>query len=377
MKKTVCMLLAICMVFSLCACGAQPEAPATPEPVKEWTRAGYFTDENENMLSVTWMEDVDEPGWYIGVMIGELMAGGTLPQEGNTLRGKLSTLEEGAEPITVTVSEEGEDGLLLEIEGGESYHFKPYDMPEATIIVNINTEGMGNIDWTEGEEAPEIDTEYPYQSAYIGLAEPKVHSFVAWPQAGSVFVKWTKNGEDFSTEPQITLLLDESADYVAVFEEDPDWQNPVMNFIGEYQCDRAHALVECFSYDEAWITIEWGGSAWEFARWTIVGRLDTDTLSIAYEGCNKSVVTVSESGGRLHGRHRHHHLPRRRDLPLARGSVRIRGRYAVRVGPGDPGRCQRGRRALRGGHHPRGHGRDGAVRTYRKPDPRLRDGLRL
>ena len=296
MKKTVCMLLAICMVFSLCACGAQPEAPATPEPVKEWTRAGYFTDENENMLSVTWMEDVDEPGWYIGVMIGELMAGGTLPQEGNTLRGKLSTLEEGAEPITVTVSEEGEDGLLLEIEGGESYHFKPYDMPEATIIVNINTEGMGNIDWTEGEEAPEIDTEYPYQLAYIGLAEPKVHTFVAWPQAGSVFVKWTKNGEDFSTEPQITLLLDESADYVAVFEEDPDWQNPVMNFIGEYQCDRAHALVECFSYDEARITIEWGGSAWEFARWTIVGRLDTDTLSIAYEGCNKSVVTVSESG---------------------------------------------------------------------------------
>ena len=293
MKKIISFLLAISMLFALAACGAAK--PAEPE-IKDWSRAGYFTDENDNMLSVTWMEDVDEPGWYVGVMIGELMAGGTLPQEGNTLRGDLSTWEDGAELVTVTVSEEGEDGLLLKIEGGESYHFKPYDMPEATIVVNVSTEGMGNIDWAEGDKAPQIDPEYPYQSAYIGLAEPKEHTFVAWPQAGSVFVKWTKNGEDFSTEPQITVLLDESADYVAVFEEDPDWQNPVMNFVGNYQCDRAHALVECFGYDEAWITIEWGGSAWEFARWIIVGRLDPDTLTIAYEGCNKSVVTVSDSG---------------------------------------------------------------------------------
>ena len=293
MKKLICLILCAVMLFALSACGAAK--PAEPE-IKDWSRSGYFTDENDNMLSVTWMEDVDEPGWYVGVMIGELMAGGTLPQEGNSLRGDLSTLEEGAAPVAVTVSEEGENGLLLEIEGGESYHFKPYEMQEAAIVVTVNTEGWGNIDWAEGDQAPQIDPEYPYQSAYIGLAEPKTHTFVAWPQAGNVFVKWTKNGEDFSTEPQITLLLDESADYVAVFEEDPDWQNPVMNFVGNYQCDRARAQVECFGYDEARITIEWGGSAWELARWIIVGRLDTDTLTIEYEGANKSIVTVSDSG---------------------------------------------------------------------------------
>ena len=300
MKKLICLILCAVMVFSLCACGAQPKTPAQETPtepeIKDWSRAGYFTDENENILSVTWMEDVDEPGWYVGVMIGELMAGGTLPQAGNSLRGNLSTLEEGAEPITVTVSEEGEDGLLLETEGGESYHFIPYDMPEATIIVNVNTEGWGNIDWAEGEDTPEIDPEFPYQSAYIGLAEPKVHTFVAWPQAGSVFVKWTKNGEDFSTEPQITVLLDESAEYVAVFEEDPDWQNPVMNFVGDYQCDRARAHVECLGFDEAAITIEWAGSAWELARWDIWGRLDTETLTVEYSNVTKSIVTYDDSG---------------------------------------------------------------------------------
>lgn len=45
--------------------------------------------------------------------------------------------------------------------------------------------------------------------------------------------------------------MDESADFVAVFEEDSDWQNPVMNFIGNYQCDRAIAKVESLGADEA------------------------------------------------------------------------------------------------------------------------------
>ena len=269
------------------------------EEAAGWTREGYYSDENENMLSITWMDDIDEPGWYVGCFLGEDFVedswGGTLPEEGDTLHGILAP-SGSKEELTVTVSEEGEDGLLLEVEGGETYHLTEMDMQDAGIFVTINTEGMGNIEYAEGEEAPEPDPEYPFQSAQINLDEPKTHTFLAWPQAGSLFVKWTKDGEDFSTEPQITLLLDESADYVAVFEEDPDWQNPVMNFVGEYQCDRANALVECFGNDEAWITISWGGSAKETAQWDIVGRLDLDTLTIEYTGCTKSILTYGEDG---------------------------------------------------------------------------------
>ena len=307
MKKTLCMLLALCLLLALAACGAKPESPAPESPAQEvaapaaseskaWDREGYFTDENDNLLSITWMDDVVEPGWYVGVMIGDYMGGWTLQQEGGALRGDLNGGDESAEPMIVTVTEEGEDGILLAVEGGESYHFKAYDMPTASIAVNVNTEGWGNIDYAAGDQPPEINTEIPAQSAYIGLAEPEVYTITAWPQAGSRFVKWTRDGEDFSTEPQITVLLDESAEFVAVFEEDPDWQNPVMNFIGEYQCERAHALVECFGADEAWITIEWGGSAFESARWIIVGKLDLDTLTIDYSGCGKSVVTYNEDG---------------------------------------------------------------------------------
>lgn len=97
---------------------------------------------------------------------------------------------------------------------------------EASIVVRVNVEGMGNIAYAEGETAPEIDPEYPYQSAQINLAEPAVHTLAAWADEGSYFVKWTKNGEDFSAEPTVTVNLDESADYVAVF----DWDF----FSGEY-----------------------------------------------------------------------------------------------------------------------------------------------
>ena len=268
MKKSICILLAAILLLGLCACGAKPA-----EEVKEWTRAGYFSDENEDMISITWMDDIDEPGWYVGVMLGELWGGCTLPQEGK-----------------------GEDGLLLEIEGGESYHFVPAEMQEATIITTVNTEGFGNIATGEGEGTPEIDPERPFQSAQINLADPTVYTFVAWPKTGSLFVKWTKDGEDFSTDAQITVWLDESAAYVAVFEEDPDWQNPVMNFVGEYQCERANAKVECFGYDEALVNIDWGGSAWETAHWTIIGPLDTETLTISYEGAGKSILTYGEDG---------------------------------------------------------------------------------
>ena len=302
MKKWICLLLAACLLLALAACGTA--APKTEEPAKEesqeWTRQGYFTDEAQNMLSITWMDDIDEPGWYVGCMLGEDLIedswGGTLAQEGNSLHGVLSSSGSKGD-ITVTVSEDGEDGMLLVVEGGETYRFAVMDLQEASIFVTINIEGWGgSIAYAEGEEAPEIDPEYPFQSAQINLAEPATYTILAQAEPGFTFVKWTRNGEDLSTDPQVTLLLDESADFVAVFEEDPDWQNPVMNFVGEYQCDRAHATVECFDKEEARITIEWGGSAWESARWLILGKLDPETLTIEYSGANKAKLVYDENG---------------------------------------------------------------------------------
>lgn len=234
MRKRLCYLFCLLMLLSLCGCARaktseNATAPASDadastqaeQPLAEWTREGYFQDENDNMLSVTYMDDVDEPGWYVGCMLGEDFLedswGGTLPQEGNTLHGSLPS-SGSKEPLTVTLSEEGEDGLLLVVEGGETYHFTSMGDMTASIMVTINTEGLGIIGYEQGETVPQLDPEEPYQSAQVNLAEPETYTFAAAPEAGYVFVKWTKNGEDFSNEPVITVLLDESADYIAVFE---------------------------------------------------------------------------------------------------------------------------------------------------------------
>ena len=293
MKKLICIMLTVCMLFALAACGETK--PAEPE-IKEWTRQGTYEDENGNHLIVNLSETEGYEGWGVSLMLDGEAVGWIIQQEGNALRGNLNGWDEKVDPFNVTITEEGQDGLKVEVEGGETYRFTPMDVPKATIVATVNVEGMGHVAYAEGEEAPEIDPEFPAQSVYIGLAEPAVHTFLAVPEAGNLFVKWTKNGEDFSTEPQITLLLDESAEYLAVFEEDPNWQNPVMNFVGEYQCDRAHANVACFGFDEAFVTIEWGSSAWEMTRWIIVDKLDTDTLTINYSGASKANLVYDDQG---------------------------------------------------------------------------------
>ena len=220
MKKTKILALILivamaCMLFAACGGGKSEK--------DEWTREGYFTNEDENMLSVMYMEDVDDPGWYVGFMNGENTSddsyGGIVEVENGTLHGTLNSFGPNGD-LVITVSEEGEDGLMAVVEGGEEYHFTPMDMPDATIIVHVNTEGDGNIEYAEGETTPEINEEYPYLSAQINLAGPETYTFLAWPAEGYKFVKWTKNGEDFSEEAQITVALEESADFVAVFEEE-------------------------------------------------------------------------------------------------------------------------------------------------------------
>ena len=217
MKKLLSITLCVFILFASAACGSGSTAGGP------WTREGYFLAENGYMLSITRMDDVTDPGWYVGVMLGEDFIedswGGTLQQEGKTLRGVLPSAGSKAD-LTVTVSEEGKDGILLKVEGGETYHFTSMGDMTASIIVTINTEGSGMIGYEPGETVPELDPEWPYQSAQVNLAEPETYTFAAAPEAGYVFVKWTKNGADYSTEPVITVLLEESADFVAVFEEE-------------------------------------------------------------------------------------------------------------------------------------------------------------
>lgn len=75
-----------------------------------------------------------------------------------------------------------------------------------------------------------------------------------------------------------------------------DGQNPVMNIIGKYGCDRATMTIEAQGTDEAKINVTWGSSAWEYAEWNMVGKFDDATNTVTYTNCEKKVVTFSDEG---------------------------------------------------------------------------------
>ena len=207
MKKVLSLMLALLLVLSMAACGSK----------FEWTRTGYFSDGGNNLLTIYKSEDQSKPGWYVGGFFEEGILGDVIQVKGKTLQGDIAGEYTDIESFEVTVSEEGEDGVLLKTKSGKEIHFKPYEMPQANIVVTINTKGMGQIAYAEGNEEPVFDPEYPSSSAYIGIESAETYTFAARPDEGYKFKRWLKNGEEFSKDPQITLELTESAEYIAVF----------------------------------------------------------------------------------------------------------------------------------------------------------------
>lgn len=220
MKRLSCILLALALLMSLAACGKKTEesADAPEQSAFVWTREGYFKDDNDNLVTIMQSEDAENPGWYVGCMLDEGMYGWYIQQEGAALHGNIvAPYEEGAAPFVVTVTEEGTDGVQLAVEGGATYHLTPYELPEAAFTVTANTEGMGQISYAEGDAEPEFDEEYPSTSVYLGLESAETYTFAAKSDEGWKFKRWERNGEKYSTEPQITLEITEDTELIAVF----------------------------------------------------------------------------------------------------------------------------------------------------------------
>ena len=225
MKKLLCLLLAMVLVFAFAACGGSNSGDSSGSEAAsdfEWTRQGNFQDADENYLMVVPSEDEEHAGmWAVTLMVGEETHGWFIAQEGETLHGDLtSEFEEDADPYVVTISEEGEDGLLVETEAGDQFHFTPMETPEIIATLQINVDGLGEIAVApEGEEAA-FDDEFPMQSHVLNIMEgqPTTYTIIQRPAEDYTFVKWTKNGEDFSTDESITVDVTEDVEYRAVFE---------------------------------------------------------------------------------------------------------------------------------------------------------------
>ena len=216
MKKITVLLLTVCLLAGLAACGKRngpASATDVKEPEPEDIYSGVYTDPDINEPALR-IAKKDDGGYDVYISIYRL----TLLDDG------VGTLKD--------------DGL----------HFTATDANGTPISGVITPEGDGmKVTFTDSK----------------------------WPLL--------ENGTTF------TYIKSEAS-------AGDDGQNPVMNFIGEYVCDRARARVECSGKEDAKVTIEWGGSAWTLARWVMTGKLDTDTLKVEYSDCVKTEITYNDKG---------------------------------------------------------------------------------
>ena len=91
---------------------------------------------------------------------------------------------------------------------------------------------------------------------------------------------------------------DAPADTTAPIAVEEDGQNPVMNFIGNYQSDRRTMLVEAQGMDEARVSVYWGSDAWTHSEWVMTGKIveDGDGLVMRYTDGAYATVTADENG---------------------------------------------------------------------------------
>lgn len=74
-------------------------------------------------------------------------------------------------------------------------------------------------------------------------------------------------------------------------------QNPIMNFVGTYACERASIDIEATDdVNGVKAVVTWGASAAEHAEWTMSGTYDADSHVFTYSDCVKKNVVFREDG---------------------------------------------------------------------------------
>ena len=73
-------------------------------------------------------------------------------------------------------------------------------------------------------------------------------------------------------------------------------QNPAMNIVGKYGCDKATLLIEAAGSTGTKVTIDMPVSASEKTQWTMTGNFDPAGNKIEYTDGSKKTYTYDENG---------------------------------------------------------------------------------
>ncbi|MBR0308600.1 MAG: hypothetical protein IJH92_06880 [Mogibacterium sp.] len=105
-------------------------------------------------------------------------------------------------------------------DGGEVEGALPADVLDMDgPLVIINSEGMGHVARAVEGTDPVIDEEYPADQTIDHVVKGTTLNILAEPYDDDwKFVKWTVNGEDYSTDAMTTITADEDLEINAYFE---------------------------------------------------------------------------------------------------------------------------------------------------------------
>ena len=73
-------------------------------------------------------------------------------------------------------------------------------------------------------------------------------------------------------------------------------QNSVMDFVGNYVCDRASIFISAEDNESVSAIVTWSSSAWENSSWVMSGTFDPETLQFEYHDCVKTDYVYEENG---------------------------------------------------------------------------------
>ncbi len=116
-----------------------------------------------------------------------------------------------------------------------------------TVLVRINTDGPGEIAFSEDGQAPVFDEEFPSSSAFTHVAKGSVLALSARGQDDYLFVKWMKDGQYYSGDADITPAVEEDTEFIAVFGMSSGFEGPAVNDIGDAKTMADVLALPCWS----------------------------------------------------------------------------------------------------------------------------------
>lgn len=194
--------------------------------------------------------------------------------------------------ISLENTDEGDSassGNLI-IEEGEVLTVEPAFEGDNAVTIKLipGTEAATDPELSEEEIEGLVDPEKAVLDETISGTEPVEFEL----PAGEYYV-YVITEESSTGEAHLAVTGGKDA---AKSEGQEDGQNPIMNYVGPYVCDRAVIMIEADGDSGARMTVDWASSATENTEWTMTGTFDQDTRTIEYHDCTKTDYVYDNDG---------------------------------------------------------------------------------